>query len=83
MGLIDDLDGLDARAAPADLLGSMTKAQTFSREALIGTEPSKCMGSSESRRDGGVGQSPDDTDDGTYAVGSRMKLVRHPIEQNA
>jgi hypothetical protein len=31
----------------------------------------------------GVGQSLDDTDAVMYAVGSRMKLVRQPIEQNA
>jgi hypothetical protein len=34
-------------------------------------------------RDSGVGQSLDDTDAVMYAVGSRMKLVRQPIEQNA
>ena len=63
--------------------GSMTNAQTFSRDALIGTEPSKCMRALRGRCGIGPGQSPDDTDAWTYAVGSRMKLVRQPIEQNA
>jgi hypothetical protein len=44
----------------------MTKAQTFSRDALIGTEPSKCMRALQGVDDrrGVAAQSGDDTEAG-------------------
>ncbi len=57
--------------------GSMTNAQTLSRDALIGTEPSKCIGSSVSRAWVSTELAS------RYDTGSLMNRVRQPIEQNA
>ena len=79
--VVDDLDLLDAGPHWPTWSGSMTNAQTFSRDALIGTVPSKCM--DPPGADAGQSCIGEAALADRYVAGSLMNRVRQPIEQNA